>query len=82
MCDERERTRDEEATSEQNGTAGPSAAFRDGCLPNCCGLMIKRMMKVESSRDPENDSPCGERQPDTGASCASMMQRMMNTCSK
>lgn len=82
MCQERDRTKNAEAPSEQSGTAGSSAASRDVYLPDCCRPMIDRMMKTfaEPSTGSEEESPGGESQPRTGASCASMMKRMMDIC--
>jgi hypothetical protein len=70
MCREHDRSESGHGTSEQS------------CLPDCCGPMIEKMMKTfaESSAGPEKSSPRGESQPDTEATCASMMRRMINTC--
>ena len=82
MCEEKDRAKNSESTTEQSAAAGPSAASREARPPDCCGPMIEKMMRAfaESSAKPEKDSSAGESQPGTSASCASMMQQMKDIC--
>jgi len=84
MCEEKDRSKKTEVTSEQSGSGASSSTTCDGDFPDCCGPVIEKMMKAfgGSSTDPQKASPGDESQPSAGTSCGSMMRRMMDMCDR
>jgi len=81
MCEEKDRSKNAESTSEHSSGAGLSSTFRSACPPDCCVPMIERMTKaLAESSNSQTHSPDSGNEPDAGASCAPMMQRMMDIC--